>query len=489
MNGSVSGGSKRDLHIQKPDAREAAFMSLDRCERQKRYSCIEVDTVIKKYRLEGAEKGLYAALVYGVTERLTTLDFFLRSLSKTALEKLDSGVLTALRLALYQIIFLTKIPHSAAVNESVKLTKKHISAAAGGYVNALLRNFLRALPDASASIPEVSKLVALPEFKERFAQLDKYGKLSVIYAFPPAMCEFLCNAYSDEQAIKIMESENAADYLTLKVNTLKTTVEAVTARLETLGLDPHPTAHAEDGIKFTHGAPIAALKELFDSGEIYVQDEASQLAVRALDPKPGETLLDACSCPGGKSFSAAIYMQNCGRLLSCDLHRNKLSLVESGAAKLGIGIITTLEADGSRFDEKIRRFAPGGFDRILCDVPCSGLGVAGKKPEIRYKDPGDISRLPEIQMKILENCSTYLKDGGVLVYSTCTLNPEENEHNIERFLAAHPEFAPCDFKLSRASDERYNSKRGMITLFPHIHETDGFFISKLVKCTSRDPEQ
>ena len=210
----------------------------------------------------------------------------------------------------------------------------------------------------------------------------------------------------------------------------------------------------------------------FDEGYFFVQDEASQICVEALGATEGELLVDTCSCPGSKSFGSAIKMKNKGEICSFDLHQSKLKLIDSGAERLGIDIITAAVRDGRSPDESLI----GKADRVLCDVPCSGLGVVAKKPEIRYKDLSELARLPEIQYAILEASISYLKVGGVLVYSTCTVLPEENEENVEKFLAAHPEFEPLDFTVGKKC-----STRGMLNLAPDKDGTDGFFVAKMRK--------
>jgi 16S rRNA (cytosine967-C5)-methyltransferase len=210
----------------------------------------------------------------------------------------------------------------------------------------------------------------------------------------------------------------------------------------------------------------------FAEGDFFVQDEASQLCVEAIDAKPGMTVLDICACPGSKSFGMAITMNNTGSLTAFDLHKNKLSLIEKGAVRLGLNNITAIARDGRDFDPSLE----GVADRVLCDVPCSGFGVLAKKPEIRYKDLSALTPLPDIQLAIVENACRYVKSGGVLVYSTCTLFPEENEDNVARFLARHPEFTPTDFTVGDLK-----SRGGMLTLTPDGHGTDGFFMAKFTK--------
>ena len=203
-----------------------------------------------------------------------------------------------------------------------------------------------------------------------------------------------------------------------------------------------------------------------------MQDEASQLCVKALDAKAGMNVLDACACPGSKSFGAAIDMKNIGRIISFDLHSSKLPLIEKGASRLGIDIITVKEGDGTVFRPEYE----GVADRVICDVPCSGYGVCGKKPELRYKDIDESRELPAIQLEIAKNGARYLKAGGVMVYSTCTLNNAENCDVVRRFVAENTDFVLEDFTVGTLSSEG-----GMLTLYPHVHNTDGFFIAKLRK--------
>ena len=252
---------------------------------------------------------------------------------------------------------------------------------------------------------------------------------------------------------------------TLSVNTLKITRDALSASLS----DATPTPYAPNGLSVR-----GAIRELygFKDGLFFVQDEASQLCVEALGAQAGETVLDICACPGSKSLGSAIRMKDQGRILAFDLHANKLSLITESAKRLGITIIETAAQDG-------RHFLPeweGIADRVLCDVPCSGFGVLGKKPEIRYKDPAELRALPDIQLAILENACRYVRPGGVLVYSTCTILPEENEGNVRRFLNQHPEFSLTPFSIGALSFED-----GMRTLLPDTHSTDGFFIARMVR--------
>lgn len=433
-------------------AREAAYRSLFLCERDKKYSSLEIDASIRRFSLEGADKGLYTALVYGVIERRITLDYMIGRLSSKPVDSLDNEVLVLLRLGLYQLIYLDRIPDSAAVNETVNLAKKNAPRAAS-FINALLRNFLRAMDKDDLPYPDKS---------------DMREYLSVRYSVGYDVLDTLMASVDDIEAV-LSAFERQPD-VTLRVNTLKISREELLALLKEKGVEAAPTAYSPYGVRLTQKSLHADVMELISSGLVYIQDEASQIAICAASIAPDTTVIDTCACPGGKSFSAAILMENRGQVKSFDLHKNKLSLIDKGAERLGITIIETSERDGSKRDDTLALSA----DTLICDVPCSGLGVIAKKPEIRYKSAAEFSRLPDIQYAILKNASAYVKHGGVLVYSTCTLNKAENEDVVERFLKECDDFGHEDFVVGEIK-----SKGGMLTLTPHIHGTDGFFVAIL----------
>lgn len=435
------------------NARKLALDVITKCEKSGQYSNIALDSSLKKNGLEEKDRALFTTLSYGVIEKKITLDHIIDSLARSP-EKIDADVRNILRLGLYQLVFLDKIPEHAAVNESVSLCKNRAKAS---FVNALLRSYIRNKEE-----------ISFPEKEKDFARY-----LSVKYSFAEWICKKLCDTYGEEETESYLDALSSPPPATLRVNTKRTTRDSLLSRIKESGLDARACKHSDFGIALLSSAPVSRIPG-FEEGEVFVQDEASHLCVKALDPKPGEKILDSCSCPGGKSFSMAIEMKNEGRVCSFDLHENKLSLIESGAARLGIDIIETKKQDGRVFVAEYE----GYFDRVLCDVPCSGLGVMAKKPEIRYKDEGSVAALPEIQYAILSNCSRYLKPGGTLVYSTCTVLKEENENVVARFLSEHADFEAVDFSIGEIS-----SDNGTLTLLPNKHETDGFFIAKLRKRT------
>lgn len=427
-------------------ARKLALDLLVKCERSKQYSNISLDNALLACDLSDADKALCCALFMGVIERKITLDYYISLLSSREIERIDAPTLSIIRMGLYQLIYMDKIPPHAAVNESVSLG----SRASAGFINAILRAYLRE-----------SERLALPSRDD-----DSVHYLSVCYS----VCEPLAKKFIDVFGLARAESILSACYkapktTTLRANTLKCTRDELAKRIEGAQLSSlAPNALRVSGsVRDTWG---------YGDGAFFVQDEASQICVGALDAREGDTVIDACSAPGSKSFGAAIDMKNTGRVLSFDLHANKLSLIREGAERLGISIIETAQADARTPIPHLFGIA----DRVLCDVPCSGFGVLAKKGELRYKDPAESARLPEIQAAILENCSSYVKEGGTLVYSTCTVFPEENRENIERFLACHKEFSLCPFEFGGVVSED-----GTLSLMPDTHGCDGFFVAKLKK--------
>lgn len=413
--------------VKKKTARSLAMESLIALERDGRYSNLEVNAALSADTLEGADRGLYTRLVYGVTERRLTLDYIIDQYSNIPADRLDPDVLCALRLGLYQLLMTDRIPDHAAVSETAGLVAKR----SVGYVNAVLRTFLRA-----------EKRYKLPDKNADFTEY-----LSIAYSVPRELCELLQRSVGDEIE-PMLAAMNDEPPVSLRVNRLKISVEeAISKTGGTL------SALSPDIVKIPTLDDTA--KAGINDGLWFVQDEASRYASAAVGARPGETVIDVCACPGGKSFSMAVDMENKGVLYSFDLHKNKLSLIESGAKKLGISIIKTECRDARHPNEALIKKA----DRVLCDAPCSGLGVLAKKPDIRYRDTAGIENLPNVQYPILCGASEYVRPGGVLVYSTCTLIKEENEKIVERFLSEHSEF----------------SLREMKTFLPHIDFCDGFF--------------
>lgn len=427
------------------NVRKIAYNVLEESEKKSKYLSLALDGAISHSELSGEDRAFLSALVYGVTERKITLDYFISAFSGRSAQSLDRQVQILLRLGAYQIIYMDKIPDSAAVNESVKLASRY-AARSKNFINAILRRICR----EKDSLPYPS---------------DPLECLSIENSVPKELCEHFMKDYPECYA-EIVKSANSKPKLTLTVNTLKTSRDALA---ETIGESCEKCEFSEKGLRLTSNFAVSDFSPLSD-GLCYVQDEASQIAVSALSPKAGDTVIDVCSCPGGKAFFSAILMENVGKIHCFDLHESKLSLIENEAKVLGIEIIKA-ECHDSRFakEDLIDK-----ADKVICDVPCSGLGVLAKKPEIRHKMFNDLSELDNIQREILETSSRYVKVGGLLLYSTCTLRKAENEDRVAEFLRSHPNFELVPFKVGELE-----ARDGHITLFPFKHKTDGFFVSLL----------
>ena len=290
---------------------------------------------------------------------------------------------------------------------------------------------------------------------------------SVRYSFPLWLVRLWRDSYGDENAEGIMASCAGRPPLTVRVNTLRTTAEQLKETLREEGVEADE-APCQNALNLGKCGSVERLKS-FHQGLFHVQDAASQLCAAALDPQPGDTVLDLCSAPGGKAFTAAQLMNDSGRIICCDIHSHRLALIKEGAMRLGLRSIDVALNDAAVPNDRLPT-----ADRVLCDVPCSGLGIVRRKPEIRFKDQAEVDNLPQLQYNILNCSANYVKKGGRLVYSTCALNPAENDSVCNKFLAEHSDFAAVQF-LPQV--KRYGSNDRYLTLMPHIHGTDGFFIA------------
>lgn len=434
-------------------ARLAALTALEKCRRAAAWSDAVLGSVMDEAELSARDRGLAAALCYGVLQNRLLLDHVIGRFSTMKPAKVEPKVLDILRISAYQLIFMNKIPASAAVNEAVALCKKLGYARAAGFVNAVLR-----------------KIASCGDALEIAAQ-DAVQRLSLRWSHPQALVEYFIDRLGEAETGQLLRCHNESVPITVQVNTLKTDAAALRARLAEEGVETAVHPCVPNCLTLHAAGSIAALKS-FREGLFYVQDAAAKMSVLAALPQVGARVLDCCAAPGGKSFAAAILTQN-GEILSCDLHENKLKRIRESAARLGLDGITTRAMDARSFDPALE----ARFDCVIADVPCSGLGVIRKKPDIRYKNMDEFSALPEIQSAIIENVSRYVVPGGTLLYSTCTVRREENEDVVSRFLAAHGEFVAEDF----APAAGVASEGGMLQLWPHRHGTDGFFIAKMRK--------
>lgn len=434
--------------------RNTALNVLMKIEQDNAYSNIALNNAIRENKLSGVDSSFVSALVYGVLERKITLDYIIKQYSKIPLRKIELKTKMILRLGILQLLFMDKIPESAAVNESVNLAKKHKLQKSSGFINGILRSITRS--EEKYKLPDKS---------------DKVLYYSVKYSAPQELVKLWINSYGELNTEQLLKSLGGRPKICARVNTLKIDKNSLIAELAKENVKAEEIPFLENAVSLTETGSIERLSA-YKSGKLHIQDASSQLCVDFLSPKPREVLLDICSAPGGKSFTAAQYMCDRGKIFACDLYDHKLKLISDGAKRLGINSIVTLKRDGASSDVSLPL-----ADKILCDVPCSGLGILSRKPEIRYKDNLITADLPELQYKILCQSAQYLANGGRLVYSTCTLNPAENNKNAQRFLEEHPDFYGVKLSLPSQIKRAIDENDYEITLMPHTSGTDGFYIA------------
>ena len=429
--------------------RELVYKSLILTEKEKKFSNIELNNKVNSYSLTGVDKALFTSLYYGVIERTVTLDYFIGIYSSKPFSRLDLPVIVLLRMGIYQIIYMDKIPDSAAVNETVRLSSRYASRAKG-YINGILRK-----------ISDNKEHLEYPDKKE-----NEIRWLSVFYSVPEWICRLWKKDYPDH-AEKMIAELSVKRQITFRVNTLKTTRDKLLDSYNCLT----PCRFSPFGVRLNSALPLSEFSPLTD-GSCFVQDEASQLAAIICDPREKQIIVDVCCAPGGKTFSAAMLSGDNAEIVSCDLHENKLSLVRKEAEILGVKSVKVFAHDASI---PIADFI-GKADRVICDVPCSGLGVISRKSDLRYKPEESIVGIDDTQYAILTASSAYLKKGGILVYSTCTLRKAENEDVVQKFVDSNPDFSLLPFSFGKIS-----SNSGMLTFFPDIYHTDGFFVAKITR--------
>jgi 16S rRNA (cytosine967-C5)-methyltransferase len=415
------------------------------------YSNIALKKAIQANKFSHKDAAFLTMLVYGTVKSKITLDYIIQSYSKIKIKKLSKYVHQILRMGMYQIFFADKIPDSAAVDESVKLAGRYAHKAAAGFVNAVLRNASR------------DKRIEYPKDKVKF--------LSVKYSYPEQTAQRWIDNFGYDFAEKIMAAQSLQARMTLRVNRLKTDADFVVDALSKMGVSAEKSDILDFFIK-CDGFDMANA-DIYKNGLVTAQDISSALAACILAPEEGENILDICAAPGGKSMMCAELMGNKGSITACDIHEHKIDIIKKNAERCGIDIINACLSDAevfcADFEEK--------FDRVLADVPCSGTGIIKRKPDIKYKTYTDY----DIQYRILENAARYVKRGGYLVYSTCSIEKSENEDTVNRFLKEHAEFEEADISDKIPEYFADGAKRGgYITIYPS-DEADGFFICKMRK--------
>ena len=419
-----------------------------------------VNLALDAHYLDGlsrSERGSLTALVYTAVEHRLTYDYIISAISGRELSKLDPHTVNILRLGMCQLLHMSSVPDFAAVNETVKLCR---SSGERSIVNGILRRAAR--EKENLPMPNEAK--------------DYLRYLSVKYSFPKPLVKHFDAHLGREATEHLLNFYNNEKYTDLTVNTCLISVDDFISLLEKSGYRAERNLDTGISVRLDRSVNPEILPG-FSEGYFLVQDRASLISVMALKPKRDDLVVDCCACPGGKSFAAAILMGGGGAVHSLDLHDSKLSLITSGAQRLRISSITVEQHDST----EPRCDLVGKADKVICDVPCSGLGVLGKKSDLRYNAPLTMDNLPPLQATILSASSKYLVPGGELVYSTCTVNPDENERVVESFLKDNPDYVPVDFTVGG-----YSSQNGMLGLLPHVHATDGFFIAK-IKRSDKSP--
>jgi 16S rRNA (cytosine967-C5)-methyltransferase len=444
--------------VSSANPRQAACETLLRIRKEGGFADRLIDSELSNGILSGPDRGLYSELVFGVLRRQGTLDHILLQLLDKPLVELDPQALIILRIGLYQMICLDRIPESAAVNESVNLAKL-VTPRTSGLINAVLRNYLRRKD--TISFPDISSNPA--------------AAIAARHSHPEWLVEQWIDQLGVAEAQLLAEASSQQPPLTLRVNTLRSARDELMLKFEQEGIKATPCRFSVDGIAITGRHTINTLPG-FDAGLFAVQDEASQLAGRLLGAEPGERVWDACSAPGGKSCHLAQLMDDRGELVATDISRSKLTLVRDNARRLGVTSLSTAVADLHQPDT----FPENYFDRILLDAPCSGLGVIHRNPEAKWRlFSGDITRLAAVQKTLLKNASTRLKAGGTLLYSTCSTSEAENELVVEDFLLHHPEFVLENLNDLFPDLIDLIAYYGMFRAWPHRHGMDGFFAARI----------
>ena len=434
-------------------AREAALEALAACRRNGAWVDGALKQVLRQSALSGRDAAFASRIAYGVMQNRLYLDRHISRCLTQRIEKLEPLLLDILRIGAYQLLLMDKVPVNAAVNEAVEMAKAHRLARAAGLVNAVLRNI-----DRRRGEPLIFS--------------DPLEGLSVQTSHPRALVERMTALLGKEEAERFLRANNEPIPTVIQTNTLKVDAATLRASLEGEGVRVTPHPWLADCFEISGTGSLESLRA-WREGRFMVQDAAAKLAALAAAPKAGDFVIDACAAPGGKSFAMAMCMEGQGKILSCDVEAHKLRLMEAGAERLGIACMEVRLANGSVFDETLAEKA----DVVVCDVPCSGLGIIRKKPYIRYKDMDSLVGLPAIQSTILDNASRYVRRGGTLIYSTCTVLPEENEGVTDAFLCAHPDFTYDTFLLPGP----IGAVAGHITLWPQRHGTDGFYICRMTR--------
>lgn len=440
--------------------RAVALKTLYEVTENSAYSNLALNSQLEASEFKELDRAFVTELVYGTLKWKLSLDWVIQQFSSVKPAKISPWIMNILRLGLYQLLYMDRIPVSAACNESVNLAKRYGHGGSSGFVNAIMRN--------------VSRNKDSIKYPDRKRELVKY--LSVRYSYSEWMVKKFVELYGEEFTENLLASGNTVPELTVRVNTLKISCEELVEELKADGVEAVSCRYVEDALTLVNPSSLTRLKA-FKNGHFQVQDESSMLVGRVLDPKPGELIIDACSAPGGKATHIAQLMDNKGLVLARDVHEHKIKLIEDAARRLGVTCIKTEIFDASAKDENNYMKA----DRVLLDAPCSGLGIIRRKPDIKWtRTAEECAALTILQKKLLKAASDNVKPGGVLVYSTCTIVPEENSWIVESFLEENQDFELDDIASFIPEALRENIKnRGTLQIFTNRDGIDGFFMARM----------
>lgn len=442
--------------------RETALKILYEISEKGAYSNIALNKYLEAGRLTDTDRAFVTELVYGTVKWRLKLDWVISRFSKIKLKKISPWILNILRLGAYQLLYMDRVPESAACNESAKLAKKYGHQASTGFVNALLRNIARNAGNT--------------EYPDAASEPLKY--LSIVYSHPEWMVERFLELFGREFTESLLAANNEVPEFTIRTNMLKTTRDGLMEALAAENVQAAAGRFSRDAVIIKNPSSVSRL-DAFRKGLFQVQDESSMLVAQVLDPRPGELVLDACSAPGGKATHIAQLMGNKGTVLARDIHEHKIRLIDQAASRLGIEIIKTGIRDAAIPDPELASKA----DRVLLDAPCTGLGIIRRKPDIKWaRENSDTKEIVQLQKKLINAAASCVKPGGVLTYSTCTILPEENGKIIKDFLEENHGFGLEDM-TPLLPEELWDkvAEKGMLQLYPNRDGTDGFFIAKLRK--------
>ncbi len=464
------------------NARQCAFLALESIYRQKAYTDIAIDRILRSHKLSALDRSLVCQIVYGVVRQKRSLDALISLLGKKKAQQQPLNLRIILHIGLYQLRYLTQIPDSAAVNTSVELAKNNGLAKLAGVVNGILRNYIR---QAKTTDPLLAQNYSSP-----------IEKLGVIHSFPDWIVETWLQQLPISETSELLTWFNQPAKIDLRVNILKTSVAKVANLFQDQGISVSPIPHLPQALRINDSVGDITLLPGYQEGWWIVQDSSAQLVTHLLDPQPGETIIDACAAPGGKTTHIAELIGDRGTIYACDRKPKRLKKVQNNATRLGIKSIQTLVGDSrnlvpfadknhplcDRIPAPLRgRAAPAFADRALLDVPCSGLGTLHKRPDIRWRQtPAQIRELFQLQQELLQQVAQWVRHKGIVVYATCTLNPLENEKVIQSFLKSHEAWS-----IKPPSEESpistFKTPEGWIKVYPHRHNMDGFFMARLQK--------